>query len=99
MTTKQQNNPQQPENNKKRRADESLHIEDNECETVTKTVEHHSNDSFPTFIVVEAEDHQPINMSVFAIQKFTKMAFGNIKCAKKMRNGAILIEVTNKNTS
>jgi hypothetical protein len=34
--------------------------------------------------------------SIFAIQKLLKCAVGDVKSPKKLRNGAVLIEVTSK---
>jgi hypothetical protein len=47
-------------------------------------------------LVVEAADGQPIKFSFFAIQKILKYAVGDITSAKKLRNSAVLIEVTSK---
>jgi hypothetical protein len=52
--------------------------------------------NFPSFIVVEAADGQPIKYSIFVIQKLLKCAVGDIKSAQQLRNGAVLIEVTSK---
>jgi hypothetical protein len=52
--------------------------------------------NFPSFIVVEAADGQPIKYSIFASQKLLKCAVGDVKSAKKLRNGALLVEVTSK---
>jgi hypothetical protein len=52
--------------------------------------------NFPSFIVVAATDGQPIKYSIFAIQKLLKFAVGDVKSAKKLRYGAVLIEVTSK---
>jgi hypothetical protein len=54
------------------------------------------NGNFPSFIVVEAADGQPIKYSIFAIQKLLKCAVGDVRSAKKLRNVVVLIEVTVK---
>jgi hypothetical protein len=69
----------------KRVADESIVLSDDD-----------NDGNFPSFIVVEAADGQPIKYSIFAIQKLLKCAVGEVKSAKKLRNGAVLIEVTSK---
>jgi hypothetical protein len=66
----------------KRLADESIVLSD--------------DDSFPSFIVVEAANGQPIKYSIFAIDKLLQCAVGDVKSAKKLRNGGVLIEVTSK---
>jgi hypothetical protein len=50
--------------------------------------------SFPLFIVIEAADGQPVKYSILAIQKLLKCAVGDVKSPSKLRNGAVLIEVT-----
>jgi hypothetical protein len=69
----------------KRLADESIVFSDDDNDV-----------NFPSFIVVEAADDQPIKYSIFAIQKLLKCAVGDVKSAKKLRNGPVLIEVTSK---
>jgi hypothetical protein len=69
----------------KRVADESIVLSDDD-----------NDGNFPSFIVVEAADGQPIKYSIFGIQKLLKCAVGDVKSAKKLRNGAVLIEVTSK---
>jgi hypothetical protein len=69
----------------KRMADESIVPPDDD-----------NGGNFPSFIVVEAADGQPIKYSIFAIQKLLKCAVGDVKSAKKLRNGAVLIEVTGR---
>lgn len=69
----------------KRVAENSLLVSDDEVD-----------DSFPSFIVVEALNGQPIPLSIFGIQKLLNCAIGNVKSAKKLRNGSVLIEVTCK---
>jgi len=46
--------------------------------------------------VVETTDSTPINHSIFTIQKILHGAVGNAKSAKKLRSGAVLVEVTSK---
>jgi hypothetical protein len=79
----------QPTTNERKRqkrvADESIVLFD-----------YHNDGNFPSFIVVEAADGQPIKYPIFAIQKLLKCAVGDVKSAKKLRNGAWLIEVTSK---
>jgi len=41
-------------------------------------------------------DDKAINLSIFGIQKLLSCAVGDIKNAKKLRNGSVLIEVKNK---
>jgi hypothetical protein len=69
----------------KRLADESIVFSDDD-----------NDGNFPSFIVIEAADDQPIKYSIFAVQNLLKFAFGDVKSAKKMRNGTVLIEVTSK---
>jgi hypothetical protein len=52
--------------------------------------------SFPRFLVASGNDDQPIKYNVFAIQKFIQCGVGDVKCAKKLRNGTVLIEVLTK---
>jgi hypothetical protein len=49
--------------------------------------------SFPHFLVAEAIDKSPIKLSIFTIQKLLQCGVGNVKSAKKLRNGSVLIEV------
>ena len=78
--------PASSDSNKKRKADESLVLSDNEK----------NQDSFPSFLVVESVDGQPIKLSIFGIQKLLKCAVGDVKSAMKLRGGAVLVEVTSK---
>jgi hypothetical protein len=78
----------QTSNERKRQkhlADESIVLSDDD-----------NDGNFPSFIVVEAADGQPIKYSIVAIQKLLMCAVGDVKSAKKLRNGAVLIEVTSK---
>jgi len=69
-------------NVRKRQATESIHVSEDE--------------SFPHFLVVEATDSTPIKYSIFTIQKILQCAVGNVKSAKKLRSGAVLVEVNSK---
>jgi hypothetical protein len=91
MTTQTNNNPSSNDR-KKRRADDSIIISDD----VQSTVTNKADNSFPTFIVVEAVSGE-IKLSVFALQKLLEMSVGSVKNAKKLRNGSVLIEVVSKN--
>jgi hypothetical protein len=70
---------------KKRRASDSLILGDDDSANI-----------FPTFLVVEAVNGQNIDLSIFAIQKLLKCAVGDVKNAKKLRNGTVLVEVVSK---
>jgi hypothetical protein len=72
-------NPQTTSERKrqKRVADESIVLSDND-----------NGANFPSFIVVEAADDQPIKYSISATQKLLKCAVGDAKSAKKLRYGA-----------
>ena len=76
------------EQNKKRRAVESVSLSDDEdC-------------VYPRFLIVKAKDDESIRLSIFGIQKLLSCAIpGEIKSAKKLRNGCVLIESINKNQS
>jgi hypothetical protein len=83
-----QNNTPQPSNERKRQkrlADNSLVVCDDESDT-----------SFPSFLVIEPCDNHAIKLSIFGLQKLLKCAVGEVKTAKKLRNGNILLEVANK---
>jgi hypothetical protein len=75
-------NPQTT-NEQKRLADENIVLSDDD-----------NDGNFPSFILIEATDGQPIKHSIFAIQKLLKCAVGDVKSDKKLRNGAVLIEAT-----
>jgi hypothetical protein len=47
-------------------------------------------------LVVEPTEGHTINLSIFGIQKLLKCAIGEVKNVKKLRNGAVLIEVASK---
>ena len=84
MSNKNKTNP--PSNDsKKRKADESLIL-----------AEDNSIVGYPTFLVVETGSGQAIDLSIFGIQKLLKCAVGEVKSAKKLRNGSVLIEVASK---
>ena len=89
MATKSQTNPS-TNDKKKRIADDILHIEED------VGLGNISSSSFPTFLVVEAENKDPINISIFGIQKLLYSGCGEVKNAKKLRNGAVLVEVASK---
>ena len=71
---------------KKRRADDSLIISDDD----------YNANSYPTFLVVEPNNDGKIELSIFGIQKLLKCAVGDVRNAKKLRNGSVLIEVASK---
>jgi len=71
--------------NKKRRAQDNLHLSDEDDEI-----------TFPHFLVINTHDETPIKYSIFAIQKFIQCGVGDVKDAKKLRSGAVLLEVTSK---
>lgn len=51
---------------------------------------------FARFFVISATDGQPIKYNIFAIQKFIQCGVGDVKIAKKLQNGTVLLEVTSK---
>ena len=51
---------------------------------------HQLTQSLPT------NDNQPIKYNIFAVQKFVQCGVGDVKSAKKLRNGTVLIEVSTK---
>lgn len=56
-----------------------------------------SDAAFAHFLVVEpAQETKPINFSIFAIQKLLLCSVGNVKSAKKLRNGSVLVEVASR---
>ena len=68
--------------------------------TVVSDVSEDENDvTFPRFLVVAGKDDQPIKYSIFAIQKFLQCGIGDVKTAKKLQNGNVLVEVTTKKES
>jgi len=64
--------------------------------TYTKDNQSYEEQNFPRFLVVALKDGQPIKQSIFGIQKILKCAVGEVKEAKKIRNGNVLIEVYKK---
>jgi len=72
-------------NQRKRQAIDSITLSEDDAD-----------ESFPRFLVVEAISGNPIDYSIFTIQKLLQCAVGNVKTAKKLRSGAVLIEVDNK---
>jgi hypothetical protein len=86
MDTQQNTNPPAVERKRQKHgADNSLILPDDE-----------PDNNFPSFIVVESTNGQPIKLSIFGIQKLLKCAVGDVKSAKKLRNGSVLIEVACK---
>ena len=82
------NNTNPPSNShKKRRTDDSIVLSDEDSA---------ANAHYPTFLVVEPADGHTIDLSIFGIQKLLKCAVGDVKNAKKLRNGSVLIEVASK---
>jgi len=75
---------QQNEHAKKRRADELLSSSDEDEST------------YPRFLVVSTTNDSPIELSIFGIQKLLSCAIGDVKRAKKLRSGTVLIEVQSK---
>lgn len=52
---------------------------------------------FASFLVIEPVDKStPIKHSIFAIQKVATCAIGQVKSAKKLRSGSILLEVVSR---
>lgn len=52
---------------------------------------------FAQYLIVEPLDAaKPIKYSIFAIQKILLSAVGSVKSARKLRSGAVLIEVTSR---
>ena len=72
------------EHAKKRRADEVLSFSDEDESTYLR------------FLVVSSTNDSPIELSIFGIQKLLSCAIGEVKNAKKPRNGTVLIEVHSK---
>jgi hypothetical protein len=70
---------------KKRKADESLILSEDS-----------SIVGYPTFLVVEASSDKAIDQSIFGIMKLLKCGVGEVKSAKKLRNGSVLVEVASK---
>jgi hypothetical protein len=70
---------------KKRKANDVLTLADED-----------ENSSFSKFLVVTANNHEPIKFSIFTIQKVLKCAVGEVSSAKKLYNGSVLVEVVSK---
>ena len=87
-TTMDSKNFEQPRGNK-RRAEQALTLSDEDSDHIT----------YPRFLVISANNTEPIKYSIFAIQKFLQCGVGEVKSAKKLRNGTVLIEVTSKTQS
>jgi mannose/fructose/N-acetylgalactosamine-specific phosphotransferase system component IIB len=88
MAENHQNQTEPPNERKrcKRSADQSLVLSDDDIDSNT----------FPHFLIVQSVDNEPIKLSIFSIQKLIQMAVGSIKTAKKLSNGSVLLEVSNK---
>ena len=44
---------------------------------------------FSRFLVINANNHEPIKFSIFAIQKLLKCTVGDVANAKKLANGSV----------
>ena len=77
--------PANEPNVRKRQATEPIHISEDDSDV-----------SVPCFLVEEATNGVAIPYSIFVIQKLLQCAVGNVKSAKKIRSGAILLEVESK---
>jgi len=64
-------------------------------DTLSSPIEDENN-SFARFLVVTANNLEPIKYSIFAIQKMLKCAVGDVASAKKLANGSVLVEVVSK---
>ena len=73
----------------KRQADQSFIVSDDDDDD-------RKCNNFQSFFVVEPRDGKIINLSIFGIQKLLKCAVGDVKSAKKLRSGAVLVEVSSK---
>ena len=93
MSTKETTQPTTSDKNKKRKADESLHVSEHENVGEEKVV---SSGSFTPFLVAEPTTDKQIDLSIFGLQKYLLCALGEIKSVKKLRNGSVLIEVKSK---
>jgi hypothetical protein len=88
--------PTSNDRKKKRKANESIVVSDHESHAMTDEENDAEDSFFPTFLVAEATDGQPIKLSIFGIQKLLQCAVGEVKSAKKLRSGSVLIEVCSK---
>ena len=73
--------------NRKRKQQEALRLLSDEDENSVH---------FARFFVVKASDSSPIKYNIFAVQKFVQCAIGDVRMAKKLANGTVLIEVASK---
>jgi hypothetical protein len=79
---------------KKRKQQNSIDLSSDDDVVQTSDKQTNStNVHFPRFLVVTAKDNQPIKLSIFGIQKLVSCAIGDVKEAKKLRNGTVLLEV------
>jgi hypothetical protein len=83
MTTRENKNPSSNDR-KKRRADDSHIISDDD------------RDSYPSFMIVEPTTNKKIDQSIFGIYKLLKCAVGDVKNAKMLRNESVLIEMASR---
>ena len=51
---------------------------------------------YSRFFVIAAKDGNPIKYNIFAVQKFIQCGVGDVKVAKKLQNGTVLLEVSSK---
>jgi hypothetical protein len=79
------------ERNKKRKSNDPVSLSDSDDNTNSIT--------FARFLIVEPASEQPINLNIFGIQKLLQCAVGTVVSAKKLRSGAVLIQVANKTQS
>ena len=77
--------PEPNEKSKKRKSTDPIHLSEDDSDV-----------SFPHFLMVETTNETPIDFSIFTIQKILQCAVGNVKSAKKLRNGTVLLEVDSK---
>ena len=77
--------PEPNEKSKKRKSTDPIHLSEDDSDVL-----------FPHFLVVETTNETPIGFSIFTIQKILQCAVGNVKSAKKLRNGVVLFEVDSK---
>jgi hypothetical protein len=58
--------------------------------------EDESDLNFARFFIIKTTDGLPMKYNIFAIQKFLQCGIGDVKVAKKLANGTILVEVSSK---
>ena len=58
--------------------------------------EDESDLDFARFFIIKTNDGSPIKYNIFAIQKFIQCGIGDVKLAKKLANGTVLVEVSSK---